>query len=168
MRQPGARGMVLVMVLVLLAVMAVAAAFALRLSLTAESVGYHQRVQAQALQAAELALRWCESQIGAAEPRVPIQPAPDVDADAPSRWSDIRSWIGTPALASAVPTALLEPALAAAEAAPQCLIEEMVLRRARGGDDRLGAWLVTARGRSADHGAGGQGVEVWLQSMVRR
>lgn len=170
MHQAGSRGMVMVMVLVLLGIMGLMAMFSLRLALTGQAVASNRHAHAQALQAAELALRYCEDSIGRPDSVVPVQPAPDVDADAPVLWQTASHWGKSAPLASQVPRALAHGALSmpADAALPQCLVEAMVLRRVRGGDDRLGAWLVTARGTSPDYRPDGQGAEVWLQSVVRR
>jgi Tfp pilus assembly protein PilX len=164
------RGVVLVMMLVLLAVMAMTAALASRLALTGVATSAGRQAHAQALAAAELALRYCEEQIGLASAVVPVQPAPDVDPEWPLRWQAADSWSGPVPLASPVPAALAwaNAAVPADAPVPQCLIEAMVLPRSRGADDRLGVWLVTARGFSPGHAPGGRGAEVWLQSVVQK
>ncbi|RZA16112.1 MAG: hypothetical protein EOP93_15720, partial [Lysobacteraceae bacterium] len=131
----------MLMALILLGVMGLAAMFSLRLALTGQAVASNRHAHAQALQAAELALRYCEDSIGRPGSLVPVQPAPDVDADLPVRWQTAANWGQTAPLASPVPGALAQGALplpADAEL-PQCLVEAMVLRRVRGADDRLGA-----------------------------
>ena len=163
-------GVVLVMMLVLLAVMAMAAALAARLALTGEAVSAGRQAHAQALAAAELALRYCEDQIGRDDASVPVQPAADVDAEWPLLWKSAGSWSDAAPLASPVPSAVVwgDTEVPADAPLPQCLVEAMVLPRARGADDRLGAWLVTARGFSPGHVPGGRGAEVWLQSVVQK
>ena len=164
------RGVVLVMMLVLLAVMAMTAALASRFALTGVAVGAARQAHTQALAAAELALRYCEDQIGLDSATVPVQPAPDVDAEWPLRWQAADSWSSSAPLASTVPAALAwgDAAVPADTPAPQCLIEAMVLPRSRGADDRLGVWLVTARGFSPGYAPGGRGAQVWLQSVVQK
>ncbi len=174
MRSSRCNGMVMVIVLVLLTVLGIAAAAALRLALTSEKIARNRHAQAQALNAAELALRYCEGQAGAVDAAVPAWPAPDVDAGAPALWEDAENWSGSGAIAVAVPQALLGEqaatgvASSASAKAPQCLIEELRLRRMRGADASLQAWRITARGRSPGWRPGGHGAQVWLQSVVRK
>ena len=165
--------MVMILVLVLLGVLGVAAAMALRLALTGEALARSRHAQTQALNAAELALRYCESQAGLSDAVVAAWPAPDAESTLPPVWMSSENWRGTSAIATSVPQALLDEssavgASAYAGAAPQCLIEELRLRHMRGADTSLRAWRITARGLSPSWRAGGHGAEVWLQSVVRK
>lgn len=161
------RGIVLVIALILLAVMSISAVAAFRSTLTSGTFSANLRTQDQALQAAEAALRYCEAQIALQDPIVKVQPILVSEEDKPAPWEKLQEW---DRVASNLPAAIAGSAQAAPEFAPQCLIEEMVLPRPKGGYDEFHAYLVTARGFSNDYRrsawASSAGAEAWLQSVV--
>lgn len=163
------RGVTLIIALVMLVVIGLASAAVMRSSLTSDVVSNNARVHTLAQQAAQLALRFCETQveleskdwvggftIHAASPGTPY-------------WETFATWNGGAAISAIrVPDAVLGSADSSFKpaTAPQCLAE---WSDALPGVPTI---IVTARGFSPDYDqtdAGRQtaGSVVWLQSTLR-
>lgn len=175
------RGVVLVIALILLAVIGLSSAAALRGSLFGDKVSNNLRTGTVAMQAAEQALKVCENSVRvqvwtealpALAPPVPIQAI----AQNPAQWTVRANWaLNPPGLATQLPAAAMTSpnSTVVYRRLPQCMVEEVELRRARGASPLTRVFLVTARGFSPDFQADGNGVptagsEVWLQSQIRR
>lgn len=175
------QGVVLVIALILLAVIGLSSAAALRGSLFGDKVSNNLRTGTVAMQAAEQALKVCEDSVRnqvwaeavpALAPPVPIQAI----AQDPSRWNVRANWaLNPPGLAIQLPAAAMTSpnSTVAYRRLPQCMVEEMELRRVPGASPRARTFLVTARGFSPDYqvdanGVATSGSEVWLQSQIRR
>jgi hypothetical protein len=179
---PGrSKGVVLIIALILLAVIGISSALALRMSLFGDIVSQNLRAQNLALQAAELALKYCERQVATDPGSVPMLRIPGAVVE----WQVAANW--DPGSTVPVPEATLGTA-AGYRTPPQCLI------RAFSADDYLPAGVpgpgsissdnrgfssdyvvlhrITARGFSPDfsrdaEGEPVSGAEIWLQSVVR-
>lgn len=155
-----ARGFSLIIAMLMLAVIGLASAAIMRNATSGDQVANNNRLQTQANQYAQLALRYCEGQLGleAATRRAPVY-----GAVSPPAWTARQNWtiggshaaytLGAKDIGSAV-----QPRVA-----PQCLNEATPV---------AGIYTITARGYSADFrgdpstGATRSGSTVWLQATV--
>ncbi len=167
-QRPGQQGFSLVMVLILLGALALASSQALRASSGAEKVGMSWRMQGMALQSAEAALRYCETQLLLPDAeRVPAlrEAALPVAAATAPAWAQAARW--APGHLSSPPASWwTPPALAGGPGpAPLCLAEKQPL-------ESVHLLVVTARGLSPDWrgeastGATLGGSAAWLQSIL--
>lgn len=164
-------GLSLVIVLVLLAVMSLSAAGLLRQAVATEKLGSNFRQQALALQYAETALRYCESQLARADTD-PARNASLREAQLPTTqasnpaWNQAASWASTARL-TVLPQAEVQSSSSPAPTLrlPECLVEKQLL-----GSEQI--YVITARGFGLGYRADpltGQsvtGAVVWLQSTV--
>jgi hypothetical protein len=153
-----ARGFSLVIAMLMLAAIGLASAAIMRNAISADQVVNDSRLQMQALQYAQVALRFCESQLALAASlrRVALQPVAT-----PPAWTAHADWTGEGAghtLAAAEIGILVRPRVP-----PQCLMEATAVP---------GLYTVTARGFSADYrsdpatGVTLNGAAVWLQATI--
>ncbi len=156
----GARGFSLIVAMLMLAVIGLASAAIMRNAISGDQVANSNRLQTQANQYAQLALRFCESQLALASGSRSMALLP---AASPAAWSVQRNWTasGTSSahtLATAEIGSTTQPRVA-----PQCLMEAT---------DVPNVYTVTARGFSADYradpatGATRSGSTVWLQATI--
>ncbi len=160
LRASPAHGFSLIIAMLMLAVIGLASAAIMRNATSGDQVANSNRLQTQASQYAQLALRFCESQLGlaAASRSVTLQPAA-----APAAWTAAANWApkgaggGHTLLAAEIGSAVLP------RVAPQCLMEATPVPN---------LYTVTARGFSADFradpgtGATRNGSVVWLQATI--
>ncbi len=164
------RGVSLIIVLIMMIIIGITAATAMRSATSEQRATNNQRVEATALQFAEAALRYCESEIAKApgsrtftleEPLPNTTPSP-VSGAPTTGWEDPLSWTGSGiggATLTLVPASFLQ--INAAESVvpanrPQCVAERV-----------SGVLVVTARGFSPDYDAtpgATRGAVVWVQS----
>jgi Tfp pilus assembly protein PilX len=156
-----ARGFSLIIAMLLLAVIGLVSAAIMRNAVSGEQAATGNRLQTQASQYAQLALRFCESQLAqpAAARVVALRPV-----GSPAAWTSLRSWTSSDAnggahtLAAGEIGSTVQPAIA-----PQCLMEATAV---------ADVYTVTARGFSADFradpgtGATRTGSAVWLQATI--
>jgi type IV pilus assembly protein PilX len=186
------KGFVLAVSMIFLIVMTVLAITAIRRTTLDEKVAGNLRVQNVAFQAAEKALRYCESvldlragnsnmckkKIGLTGTQATIlrygsedtplfparDPGPDPKDNFPNLWENMANWTGNPSLA----TTLTAPDLVANVASqPQCLIELWKFNgRSNPGDPPANninwAYVITARGVGNVNTA-----VVWVQETLR-
>jgi len=159
--RPGARGFSLIVAMLMLAVIGLASAAIMRNATSGDQVANNNRLQTQANQYAQLALRWCENQMAldAASRAVPLLPAVDPPAwTVRQNWSTTAGSHGAHTLAASDLGGTVQPRVA-----PQCLMEATAVPN---------VYTVTARGYSADWngdpttGATRNGSSVWLQATV--
>jgi len=155
-----ARGFALVVAMLMLALIGLASAAIMRNATSAGQVANGYRLQAQADQYAQLALRFCQSQLALAPASRAVALLPVAD---PPAWSVQRNWTSAGAgsahtLAAGEIGGAVQPRVA-----PQCLMEAA---------SSPGTYTVTARGFSADFkadaitGATRSGCAVWLQATI--
>lgn len=159
----GARqhGVALIVALVVLVVIGLTSVAVIRGSLNSDLVANNARVQSFANQSAQLALRYCESQLIVSDDDRVIE----IQAAAtPGQWEDFDNWTAG-GLAETVPDDWIKTADSSivASTPPQCLAEKSTLNAS--------VYIVTARGFSPDYSedANGRtltGSVVWLQSQV--
>ena len=146
--------------MLLLAAIGIGSAVIIRNATSADQVATNSRLQTQASQYAQLALRFCESQLalGSSSRSVELQPV-----TSPEAWTAQRNWAATgKALAHTLVAAEIGSAVQP-RVPPQCLMEATAVPN---------IYTVTARGFSADFkgdpstGATRNGSAVWLQATV--
>jgi type IV pilus assembly protein PilX len=153
-----ARGFSLIIAMLMLAVIGLASAAIMRNATSGDQVANNNRLQTQANQYAQLALRFCESQLALAPSSrsVPLLPLAT-----PAAWTAQASWTGTNAAHTLVAAEIGSATLP--RVAPQCVMETTALPN---------VFTVTARGFSADFkadpgtGATRAGSAVWLQATL--
>jgi type IV pilus assembly protein PilX len=173
-------GVVMVVALILLSIMAIGAAVMVRGGVLGSRIGGNATAQAQALQMADAALRWCEHQVltqstqnFVGTPLVQIQPIDADHTDDPQLWRTEANWNKGTVVAS-LPASLVSSLPtdgAKFNQPPLCMAEEMALPLRPGGDPNERAFIITARGYSAGYQAstlfGASGAMVKLQSSLR-
>jgi type IV pilus assembly protein PilX len=153
-----ARGFSLIIAMLMLAVIGLASAAIMRNATSADQVANNNRLQTQASQYAQLALRFCESQLAlpASSRRVTLQPVVT-----PAAWTVDVDWTArgvAHTLVAAEIGSTVRP-----HVPPQCLVEATAMPN---------VYTVTARGFSADYkadpgtGATRNGSAVWLQATI--
>lgn len=161
----GQRGVALIVALVVLVVIGLTSVAVMRGSLSSDVVANNARVQNFATQAAQMALRYCESQVvlPTADQDIAVQAA--VAAGQPGHWESFASWNTKTGGTAEVP----DDWLASSDSSivlpvkPQCLAEKSPLNAS--------IYIVTARGFSPDYTADDDGRTltgsvIWLQSQV--
>lgn len=159
------RGVSLIIVLIMLAVMGLVSAAAMRSATTNEMVARNVRYQLLAQQQAEAALRYCEGQLllPVQERVASLREITPSSLDPPTGWTLLTSWSGQGAAAAnlaSLPNDLPGPS-SLPQVAPQCLVERRPWSTGE-------AYLVTARGYSANYSRDSQGytsagMVSWLQ-----
>jgi hypothetical protein len=162
-------GVVLPMSLILLVVITLAGVMAMRSSISTEAITNNLRSSSVAMQAAETALRYCETQLASGNTLTVNAVANDGD---PILWKTRSNWTDT-AITNLLPASVSASADGVApRVAPRCLIETYRLRRGDPDDTQKDPVLITAIGYSPDAAIDGAGKvtaggEVWLQSVLR-
>ena len=156
----GVRGFSLIVAMLMLAVIGLASAAIMRNATSGDQVANNNRLQTQASQYAQLALRFCETQMALPPDARSVTLFPVASTPA---WSVQRNWTGT---GSGSAHRLLAAEMGSAtqpRVAPQCIMEATVVPD---------VYTVTARGFSADFkadsstGATRSGSTVWLQATI--
>lgn len=162
-------GVVLIVALIMLVIIGLTSAAVMRNALSADAVTNSNRSEALATEAAQIALKFCETAILATTPTVSIQPASTPTAG--QVWTNLANW----ARNSPVSTELTVEDVRSSDAAlslstdqlPQCMAEDAGVS----GPSGTQAVIVTARGFSPDYtqdasGRPQSGSVVWLQSTL--
>jgi len=157
-----ARGFSLIIAMLMLAIIGLASAAIMRNATSGEQVANNNRLQTQANQYAQLALRYCMIQLSL---DAPARAVPLLSASNPPAWSGYQSW-STSGGARAAHTLSADDIGGTVQprVAPQCLMEATAVPD---------VYTVTARGFSADYqanptsGATRNGSTVWLQATVQ-
>jgi Tfp pilus assembly protein PilX len=171
-------GIVLIVALIMLAVIGLASVAIMRTALNTDIISDNNRVQSQAMQAAQAALRYCETQIQKANnPMTPLA-ATTTGIEA---WETFGNWIRSPSAAQTDASAATQVPLdfvtsvdsgATARRSNRKLPRCMAQYRAVTGST-TGVIVVTARGFSDNYEADSAGHTqagsvVWLQSIVTK
>ncbi len=154
------RGFSLIIAMLMLAVIGLASAAIMRNATSGDQVANNNRLQVQANQYAQLALRFCETQMALPLDARSVTLLPVASTPA---WSVQRNWTST---GSGSAHTLLAAEMGSAtqpRVAPQCIMEATAVPD---------VYTVTARGFSADFkadpstGATRSGSTVWLQATI--
>ena len=164
-------GVVLIVSLVMLAVISLASVAIMRNAMSTDAVSENNRRNGQAVQAAQAALLYCESQI---QQNLLTPQAKVTTATPAEKWTVFANWSATAANGGPeiVPTSFLTNGTTnqsrfTAANSPQCMAQN---RTVAGTTDTV--IVVTARGFSDDYeqsttGQTTAGSVVWLQSIIR-
>jgi type IV pilus assembly protein PilX len=168
------RGVSLIIVLIMMIIIGITAATAMRNATSEQRATNNQRVEATALQYAEAALRFCESEMVKQPDTLRVSTLRNVNiattsfGPTTSGWEDTATWTGLTGRSSASRTTVPNPRIQdnASETVlptknPECIVENMT---------GYGV-VVTARGFSPDYAADSNGYTtsgavVWLQSIT--
>ncbi len=150
------RGFVLITSLIFLVVMTLLAATAIRRSTLGEKLSNNMREQNLAFQAAEVALRFCQTGYEA-DPKT-ITPIPAIAEGMPTMWDNINHWHDGSGIAIKLP----DNTVRNVAQQPQCLIEEWDMAPGIGRSSKGAVNLITARGVGSTTNA-----VVWLQVTLR-
>lgn len=173
------QGVVLVVALIMMAVIGVSSAIALKSALSQDQVSANQRARSLALQAAEAALRYCESSVTATNlnaAQLAVPRAAPVEADAEPVWAQEATWVGPSAAVAVVPPAFVfDGSNLVYNRRPECMVQQVSLSALPGLDPKSPipeAYVITARGFSPDYAESANrtpvsGAAVWLQSSVQ-
>ena len=155
-----ARGFSLIIAMLMLAVIGLASAAIMRNATSGDQVANNNRLQTQANQYAQLALRFCESQLALASS---VRSVALLPAATPAAWTVQRNWASaSPGTAHTLVAAEIGSAVLP-RIAPQCVMEATAVPN---------VYTVTARGFSADFkadpttGATRNGAIAWLQATI--
>lgn len=168
-------GFVLAVSMIFLIVMTMLAVTAIRKATLDEKVAFNLRTQDLAFQAAEKALRFCEStlyltagdtkmcQAKTVGKMYEAKPgnAVDVMSSFPMEWANMDNWKGVPGPNSATTISGVDmvPGVAAQ---PQCMIERWEVPGRSENPSRFNPYVITARGvGSLDTSV------IWLQAIIR-
>jgi type IV pilus assembly protein PilX len=170
------RGVVLVMAMILLIVISLLAVTSMRNVASTESISGNVRTTEMATQAAEMALRYCESSLvqlvgGVTSTFTTTFVTGNIlPASANPSWTNLSNWdtAGT-TMTFVLPTAVV-PASANYKRRPECMVEP-ILSVATGSTtvNSTSSFVITARGFGPEVAAGTgrpNGSEVWLQSHI--
>ena len=155
-----ARGFSLIIAMLMLAVIGLASAAIMRNATSGDQVANNNRLQTQANQYAQLALRFCESQLALASTTRSVTLLP---AATPAAWTVRGNWSGTGSSAAHTLATTEIGSSVLPRVAPQCMMEATAAPN---------VYTVTARGFSADFkadpgtGATRNGSAVWLQATI--
>jgi len=152
------RGFSLIVAMLMLAAIGLASAAIMRNATSADQVANGNRLRTQASQYAQLALRFCESQLALAPSSrgVTLQPAAT-----PAAWTVPGEWASRGAAHTLAPAEI--GSAVTLRVPPQCLMEATTVSS---------LYTVTARGFSPDYqsdprtGATRNGSAVWLQATI--
>ena len=164
-RSPGAgaqRGVSLLISMMVLLIIGFTSVAVMRNSLGSDVISINAKAQTQANQYAMAAQRFCELKLVSGSANV-------LAAREPEQWTTFAHWF--PASSAKAYTLRREDLAMSAggvvmpAAMPQCLIEQTLV-------GKVPAWIITARGFSADYSADVRGntvsgAAVWLQAIVK-
>ena len=155
-----ARGFSLIVAMLMLAVIGLASAAIMRNAISGDQVANNNRLQTQASQYAQLALRFCLGQLGLPPESRVVRLLP---LATPPAWTVQDNWSSAGGGAAHTLAAAEIGASVQPRVAPQCLAEATSLPN---------TYTITARGFSADFkadpstGATRNGSAVWLQATI--
>jgi type IV pilus assembly protein PilX len=166
------RGVTLIIALIVLLIIGLTSVSVMRGALVSDQIANNTRTQVTAAQAADLALRYCESQLSAAGATAAVTLLPAPAAGAAAAWESAANWFtgGKKGVSvNEVPASVMGSANSTVtySTLPQCIIERAPAA--------LGStvYVVTARGFSPDYHANSNtgrtdaGSAVWVQSTVK-
>ncbi|GAA0756429.1 hypothetical protein LRH25_17395 [Ideonella azotifigens] len=163
------RGVVLIVAMVMLVIIGLMSVSVMRGALNADLVANNARAQTSAMQSAQIALRYCERNLGddTKVPEVIVQNAPS--APGTTNWETFSKWFpATSRTAVPMSTDIMKSADSSFMPAfmPECMAEKAMLE-----DGVTEVYIVTARGFSPDYQQDGTGKAtagsvVWVQSTL--
>lgn len=178
--RPAAQGgVVLIIALVMLVVISLLTTLSIRSAVSTESVSGNVRTTELATQAAEIALRYCESAVvQVASGTVTYTVTPTIlaynAATFPLWKSTTTTWDISPSDAFVIPTSYVNQAAGTAtyKRRPECLVERMAVVTPAGALSTTSTYVITARGFGPEVPAADaarsrpRGSEAWMQSTI--
>lgn len=174
-------GVVLIVALIMLVVISILAVTSMRNAASTEALAGNVRTTELATQAAEIALRHCESSVvelitvasGATSTGyVTTLASTDIlPATTPPRWQNIATWDSATSSTFVLPTSLVG-GTSTYKRAPECMIETVpVIAAGSTAVSSTTSFVITARGFGPEVAADAtrarpKGSEVWLQSHI--
>jgi type IV pilus assembly protein PilX len=155
-----ARGFTLIVAMLMLAIIGLASAAIMRNATSGDQAANSNRLQTQANQYAQLAMRFCENQLALAPAARAVTL---LGATNPSAWTVQRSWTTSGANSAHTLSATDIGSATQPHLPPQCLLEATAVPD---------VYTITARGFSADFhadaatGSTRTGSAVWLQATI--
>ena len=166
-------GVVLVISLIMLVIISLLVTFNMRAATSSESITNNTRITGLGSQAAEIALRYCETAtVQIASGTITMASVPAIQAYAASpAWQNLDNWDTTRTGVFVLPlTAVNQAGLGATyKRAPECIVERLPMANADNTTNSTAAYIITARGFGPEVAAGTsrpEGGEVWLQSTI--
>jgi type IV pilus assembly protein PilX len=175
------RGVVLVVALIMLVVISILAVTSMRNSASTEALAGNVRTTELATQAAEIALRHCESSVveiitvaaGATSTGyvTTLTAANILPAATPPRWQNLATWDSATTSTFVLPSALVG-GTSTYKRPPECMIESLpTIVPGSTAVSSTATFVITARGFGPEVAADAararpQGSEVWLQSHI--
>jgi type IV pilus assembly protein PilX len=176
------RGVVLIVAMILLIVISMLAVSSMRNSASTEALAGNLRTTELATQAADIALRHCESSVieimtvakGASSTgyATEITAGDILPAVEPPNWKNLTNWDGAAAVSHLIPTTLVGNTVTY-KRPPECMIEILPVILANGTTpSSTASFVITARGFGPEVAAADgsrsrpAGSEVWLQSHI--
>ncbi len=182
---PAQRGVVLIIALILLVVISLLAVTSMRNVSSSESVASNVRTSELATQAAEIALRHCESSVlevlnvaaGATPTFTTTFTASNMFTTAvtPARWQSVSTWDSTSTATYVLPLSLVNQAglTSTYKRPPECMVEPLPMVIAgKTSVSQTASFVITSRGFGPEVAAADSarsrpsGSEVWMQSHV--
>lgn len=179
--QQSQSGVVLVVALIMLVVISILAVTSMRNSASTEALAGNIRTTELATQAAEIALRHCESSVveiltvasGATSTGyiTTLTAANILPAATPPRWQNIATWDSASTSTFVLPSSLVG-STSTYKRPPECMIETLpVMASGSSAISSTTSFVITARGFGPEVAADAtrarpQGSEVWLQSHI--
>lgn len=174
-------GVVLIIAMIMLIVISILAVTSMRTAASTEALAGNVRTIELATQAADIALRHCESSVieinsvaGGATPSytTTISATDILPATTPPNWQDITKWDGSTSNPLVLPIAMVGGS-ATYKRPPECMIENIpIIPTGSTTVNNSVSFVITARGFGPEVGAADSsrsrptGSEVWLQSHI--
>lgn len=169
----GQSGVVLVISLIMLVVISLLVVFNMRAATSTETITNNTRIAGLGSQAAEIALRYCETAtVQIVSGTVTLASVPAIqDYASPPKWQSLANWDGTRTGVFTLPLTIVNQAglTSTYQRAPECLVERLPLANADNTTNTTAAYIITARGFGPEVPSGTgrpEGGEVWLQSTI--
>lgn len=175
------RGVVLIVAMIMLIVVSLLAVTSMRNSASTEALAGNVRTTELATQAAEIALRHCESSVvelvtvaagGTSTGYVTTMTSANIlPSSTPARWQNTSTWDSATTMTFVIPTTVLG-GTSTYKRPPECMVETLpVMTAGSSSVSSTSSFVITARGFGPEVAASANrarpnGSEVWLQSHI--
>lgn len=178
-RSHAQRGVVLVIALLMLVVISLVASLSIRNATSSEAVSGNVRTTQLAMQAAEIALRYCERSVvdiaNSTTTFATTFASSNIQAySSTPKWQSTTLWDSTNTAVFILPSTSLNASGISTTFArmPECIVENLPEANASGATTSTNTYVITARGFGPEVAAANatrsrpEGSEVWLQSTI--
>jgi type IV pilus assembly protein PilX len=171
------KGVILIVAMIMLVVISLLATLSIRNAISNEASSGSTRTKMLAMQAAEIALRYCEDAVVAIKNGTGTYALTAADIQAYSstpKWTSTTLWDTTPTVAFILPSSSVNGSGISTTFSrmPECMVETMPEADGTGVTTATNTYVITARGFGPEVPAADssrtrpQGSEVWLQSTI--